>query len=215
MGLTNFLINYFTLIISKLGYVGVGVLMTMESMVLPVPSEAVMPFAGFLWYDGKLSLWLIVLASTIGSIIGSCLSYYIGAYGGRPFIKKWGRYLLLNEHHLEKTEQFFKRNGEKTIFISRFIPVVRHLISLPAGIGRMKIWKFLLYTTIGAGMWNAFLTWLGFQLRDKWEIIRRYSEVLDIIIIIMIIGGIVYFIYKRLKKTKSNDQHERHERNIE
>jgi membrane protein DedA with SNARE-associated domain len=202
MGLTNFLIDYFTLIIEKLGYLGIGILMTLESMVAPVPSEAVMPFAGFLWYDGKFTLWGIILASTLGSILGSLISYYIGAYGGRPLVKKFGKYLLLNEHHLDKTEQFFQKYGDKTIFISRFIPIVRHLISIPAGVGRMRIGKFLLYTTIGAGLWNSFLTWLGFQLRDKWEVIRKYTEILDVLIIVIIALAIIYFIYQRKKRTR-------------
>ena len=187
MGLTNFLIDYFTLIIEKLGYLGIGILMTLESMVAPVPSEAVMPFAGFLWYDGKFTLWGIILASTLGSILGSLISYYIGAYGGRPLVKKFGKYLLLNEHHLDKTEQFFQKYGDKTIFISRFIPIIRHLISIPAGIGQMRLGKFILYTTVGAGLWNSFLAWLGFQLRDKWEVIRKYTEILDVLIIIIIV----------------------------
>lgn len=200
MGITNLLIQYFTLIISKLGYFGVGVLMTMESMVLPVPSEAVMPFAGFLWYDGRFSLLGIAIASTLGSIVGSMISYYIGAYGGRPFVKKFGKYLFLNEHHLDKTEQFFQRHGDKTIFICRFIPIVRHLISIPAGIGHMKKWKFIIYTTIGAGIWNVFLAWLGFELRDKWETIRKYTEILDVIIILAICAGIIYLIIKKRAK---------------
>jgi len=202
MGLTNFLIDYFTLIIEKLGYLGIGILMTLESMVAPVPSEAVMPFAGFLWYDGKFTLWGIILASTLGSILGSLISYYIGAYGGRPLVKKFGKYLLLNEHHLDKTEQFFQKYGDKTIFISRFIPIVRHLISIPAGVGRMRIGKFLLYTTIGAGLWNSFLAWLGFQLRDKWEVIRKYTEILDVLIVVAIALAIIYFIYQRKKRTR-------------
>jgi len=202
MGLTNFLIDYFTMIIEKLGYLGVGILMTLESMVAPVPSEAVMPFAGFLWYDGKFSLLGIVIASTLGSIIGSLISYYIGAYGGRPLVKKFGRYLLLNEHHLDKTERFFQRHGDKTIFISRFIPIIRHLISIPAGIGQMRLGKFILYTTVGAGLWNSFLAWLGFQLRDKWEVIRKYTEILDVLIIIIIVMAIIYFIYQRKKRSR-------------
>ena len=114
MGLTEFIVRYATLVISKTGYIGIGVLMTMESMIMPVPSEAVMPFAGFLWFEHKLSFWGIVLAATTGSIIGSLLSYCIGAYGGRPFVKKYGKYFLLNEHHLDSTEQL-KRGREEII----------------------------------------------------------------------------------------------------
>ncbi|MFH1235646.1 MAG: DedA family protein [Parcubacteria group bacterium] len=202
MGLTESLIQLFTTIIEKSGYLGVGFLMTLESMVAPVPSEAVMPFAGFLWFEGKMSLWLIVIASTAGSIIGSLLSYWVGAYGGRPFIKRFGRYLLLNEHDLEVTEGFFNRYGEKTIFISRFIPIIRHLISLPAGVGKMRMGKFLLYTVLGAGIWNAFLAYMGYLLGENWERIRSWGEVVDVVLIIGIIGLVILFIKRHLNRNK-------------
>jgi len=205
MGLTEFIVHYATLIIEKTSYLGVGFLMILESMFMPVPSEAVMPFAGFLWFDGKLTFWGIVLASTLGSIIGSLISYYIGAYGGRPFVRRFGKYFLINEHHLEKTEQFFKKRGEITIFISRFIPVVRHLISLPAGFGRMNRVKFSIYTIIGAGLWNAFLTWLGYHLGSNWETIRKYSEIIDIVLIILIIAVIIFFIYKQRQRRRKQE----------
>ncbi|PIY97211.1 MAG: DedA family protein [Candidatus Kerfeldbacteria bacterium CG_4_10_14_0_8_um_filter_42_10] len=197
MGLTEFLIHYFTLIISQLGYWGVGLLMTLESMVAPVPSEAVMPFAGFLWFDHKFTFWGLAFSSTLGSIIGSLISYYVGAFGGRPLVKKFGKYLLLNEHHLDQTQRFFAKYGDKTIFISRFIPVIRHLISLPAGVGRMNLAKFSLYTVIGAGIWNSFLAYLGYYLGSRWEEIRKYSEILDIVIIVLIVGTIVVFFFKK------------------
>lgn len=204
MGLTEFIVNLATNVIDKTSYLGVGFLMILESMVFPVPSEAVMPFAGFLWYEGKLSFWLIVLAATIGSLIGSLISYYVGAYGGRPLVKKFGKYLLLNEHHLEATERFFNRYGGKTIFFSRFIPVVRHLISLPAGVGRMNLTKFILYTVTGAALWNAFLTWLGYYLRSNWSEIKKYTSVIDYIIAAAILGVIIWFIYKQRKRRKEN-----------
>lgn len=203
MGLTEFVVNLATTIIDKISYFGIGLLMTLESMVAPVPSEAVMPFAGFLWYEGTLNFWLIVLASTLGSLIGSLISYYIGAYGGRPLVRRFGKYLLLNEHHLEQTERFFSRFGGKAIFISRFIPVVRHLISLPAGVGRMNLLKFSLYTVVGAGIWNAFLTWLGYKLRSNWSEIKKYTEVIDIVIAVAVIAVIVWFIYKQFKRRKA------------
>ncbi|MDD5039558.1 MAG: DedA family protein [Patescibacteria group bacterium] len=199
MGITELLIDSFKALIDSAGYVGVFILMTLESMVAPVPSEAVMPFTGFLWNDGMMSFWIIVLVSTAGSITGSLISYYIGAYGGRPLVRKFGKFLLLNEHHLDKTEAFFRKYGDKTILISRFIPIVRHLISIPAGVGRMKLGKFAVYTIVGASLWNAFLTWLGYTLGDNWEMIRKYSEVLDIIIIIVIAGAVLYYIRRVLQ----------------
>lgn len=196
------LIDLFTHIISTAGYAGITFLMTLESMVVPVPSEAVMPFAGMLWFSGKMSFWLIVIFSTIGSIIGSLISYYIGLYGGRPLIKKYGKYLLLSEHDLSLTERFFARFGDKTIFISRFIPVIRHLISIPAGTGKMNIAKFITYTVIGAGLWNAFLTCLGYKLGSNWTEIRKYSEVVDVILVILLIALIVFYFYKKRKHSQ-------------
>ncbi|OGY64801.1 MAG: hypothetical protein A3J53_02880 [Candidatus Harrisonbacteria bacterium RIFCSPHIGHO2_02_FULL_40_20] len=197
------LINLFTDIISTAGYAGIVVLMALESMVAPVPSEAVMPFAGMLWFSGQMSFWLIILFSTLGSIIGSLISYYMGLYGGRPLITKYGKYLLLNEHDLVITERFFERFGDKTIFISRFVPVVRHLISIPAGTGKMNLVKFIFYTTLGAGLWNAILTYLGYYLGSNWTVIRKYSEIGDIILVVLIIALVGFYIYKKRKHTHS------------
>lgn len=199
MGLTEWIIDYATLIIEKTGYAGIAVLMTLESMVAPIPSEAVMPFAGFLWYEGTLTFWGVIVSATAGSMMGSWISYYLGAYAGRPFVRKFGKYLLLNEHHLEQTEKFFAKYGEKAIFISRFVPVVRHLISLPAGVGRMNMVKFSLYTLCGAALWNGFLAWLGYQLGANWHTIKQYTEVIDIIIAVAIVGVMIHFFHKRYK----------------
>lgn len=180
-------------IISALGYFGVFFLMVLESMVFPVPSEAVMPFAGFLAAQGSMDFVIIVVVSTIGSIVGSLLSYYIGMKG-KSFVEKRGKLLLINKKDMEMTNKFFKKHGEKTIFISRFIPVVRHLISLPAGFGRMDIKKFIIYTTAGAAMWNAFLAYTGFVLKEKWNTIIAFSQYLDIIAVIGIIAFAVWFL---------------------
>lgn len=193
------LTHYITLFIAQVGYPGLTFLMILESMVVPVPSEAVMPFAGFLIFSGQFSWLGVFFWSTVGSIIGSLLSYYLGAYGGRPAIEKFGKYLLLNTHHLELTEHFFKNHGRKTVFLSRFIPIVRHLISIPAGIAKMPIWEFLLLTTIGAGLWNAVLTYLGFVLREHWDTIGHYMKIGDVIVIIAAIALIAYWIFKWLK----------------
>ena len=204
MGITEFLINLFTDIIAASGYAGVGALMTLESMVAPVPSEAVMPFAGFLWYEGRFTLLGIIIASTAGSILGSLISYWIGMYAGRPFVKRFGKYVLLNERHLELTERFFQRYGDKTVFISRFIPVIRHFISIPAGVGRMAMGKFILYTAVGAGLWNTFLAWLGYELGSNWTKVEDYTRVIDIVVLLIIAAGIVYLIFRRRRKAKSS-----------
>jgi len=193
------LITIFTNIIEAGGYASITFLMALESMIVPVPSEAVMPFAGFLWFAGKMSFWAIIFFSTLGSIIGSLISYYVGFYGIEVFIAKYGKYFFLNKYHLELTEKFFKRFGGKAVFVSRFIPVVRHLISLPAGAGKMNIFSFTFYTVVGAGAWNAILTYVGYSLAENWFVIKRYTGVLDVIIVIAMVGGILYWFYKKYK----------------
>jgi membrane protein DedA with SNARE-associated domain len=189
-------------VISSIGYFGVLILMIMESMILPIPSELVMPFAGFLISSGEMNFWIIVIFATIGSLIGSLISYYIGAYGGNRFVRRYGKYFLLNEEHLMKTEQWFSKKGELTIFIGRFVPIVRHVISIPAGIGKMSLKKFMFYTVIGAGLWNAFLTYIGFVLGNNWEEIKHYADYVSwaILGIIIIVGA--YFLIKEIKKRK-------------
>lgn len=202
MGITEILIEYTTHLISITGYFGIFVLMILESMVLPVPSEAVMPFGGFLISDGQMSWFGVVLASSLGSVVGSTISYMLGKYAGRPFVIKFGKYLLLNEDHLTSTEQFFNKHGQKAVFISRFIPVVRHLISIPAGTSNMPFIKFIVYTVVGATLWNSFLAYVGFRLRDNWDTVKSYTEWLDILVVLAIIFTVVYFIYTQLKKRK-------------
>jgi membrane protein DedA with SNARE-associated domain len=200
MGITEFLAQYATAFIDKTGYASVFVLMVMESMVFPVPSEAVMPFAGFLIAGSKFTFALVIAVSTAGSIVGSLISYGIGRWGGKPFIGRFGKYLLLDQDDLAATERFFGRYGEATIFVCRFIPVVRHLISLPAGTGKMNIVKFSVYTVIGAGMWNAFLAFCGFHLRKNWESVMHYSRYIDIVVLLLLVLGAAYFIKKHLKR---------------
>jgi len=196
MSITEQIIDIIVNFIDQTGYWSVTFLMILESMVAPVPSEAIMPFAGFLIEEGRFSFGGVIFFSTLGSLIGSLLSYYIGSLGGRPLVEKFGRYLLLDRHHLDLTEKFFARRGELTIFISRFIPVVRHLISIPAGIGKMNILRFLIYTVLGAGLWNSFLTYIGFVLKSNWKEVMKYSHVIDLVILVVLIIAILYGAYK-------------------
>jgi membrane protein DedA with SNARE-associated domain len=195
MGLTESLCYYNTLFINQCSYVGIFVLMTLESMVFPIPSELVMPFAGFLIFSGQFDPLAVMVASSLGSVVGSMLSYGMGRLG-EPVVLRYGRYLLLNVHHLEWTKKFFDRHGGKTIFISRFIPVVRHLISIPAGLARMSLLPFVLYTLVGATLWNGFLTYLGVRLKENWWIIQRYTHILDYIIVAVLVAVVAYFFWK-------------------
>jgi membrane protein DedA with SNARE-associated domain len=199
LGLFESLFLFFTKVIEAGGYIGVFILMALESMVAPVPSEAVMPFAGFLITNNTFTMFGVILSSTIGSIVGSLISYYIGYYGGKPVVLKFGKYLFLDKHHLEITEKFFNKYGEKTIFICRFIPVVRHLISIPAGVGKMNLAKFSVYTIIGAAIWNAILAYLGIFLGNKWSLVHHYSRYLDYIVVVIIVVVFVYWVWKRFK----------------
>ncbi len=202
--MTELLVNHVVNWISVSGYAGLVVLMALESMVAPLPSEAVMPFAGFLIFEGTFSFEEVIFFSVIGSLIGSLLSYYAGLYGGRPFILKFGKYFLLDISDLELTERFFSKYGDKTIFFSRFIPVVRHLISIPAGAGEMKAGKFILYTAVGAGLWNSFLAYAGFRLKSHWNEIRHYGQIVDWVVVLLLLAGLAYFVYRHVRRLKRN-----------
>lgn len=202
MGITEFLAEYITRFIESTGYVTVFIGMVMESMVFPVPSEAIMPFAGFLIAEGKFTFPGVIAVSTLASIVGSLASYAMGRYGGRPFVDRFGKYLLLDHEELDATERFFSRFGEVTIFISRFIPVVRHLISIPAGVAKMNLLKFSVLTIIGAGLWNSFLTVAGYYLRQNWTLIMQYSKIVDIVVVIILVLLAGVFVYRHVRKMR-------------
>ena len=186
-------------ILDTTGYVGAAALMALESMIAPVPSEAVMPFVGFQVADGKWNLWLAIASTSIGSIVGSLLSYWMGYFGGKPLVLKIGKYLLLNQRDLERTEQFFHRKaGILTIFIARFVPVVRHFISIPAGMGKTPMLPFLAVTFIGATAWNTFLLVCGMKLREHWPVVQKYSHQVDIGIVVLILIAGVWWVKVRL-----------------
>jgi membrane protein DedA with SNARE-associated domain len=187
--------------LEQAGYLGATFLMALESMVVPIPSEAVMPFVGFMVADGRWDLRLAILAASLGSLIGSAISYAMGYYGGRPFVLKVGRYMLLNPHDLEMTERFFsRRQGALAIFISRFTPVVRHLISIPAGTGKMKTLPFFAATILGATLWNTFLLVCGMYLRQRWEVVQQYSHQVDLGVGVLLVAGMVLFVIIRWKR---------------
>jgi membrane protein DedA with SNARE-associated domain len=195
MGITENICYYNTLFINQCSYVGVFVLMALESMIAPIPSELVMPFAGFLIFTGHFDPLTVMVAACLGSVAGSLISYGMGRLG-EPVVLRYGRYLLLNPHHLEWTKKFFNRHGGKTIFISRFIPVVRHLISIPAGLAEMSLIPFILYTAAGATLWNGFLAYLGVRLKENWRLIQQYTHILDYLVVAGILAAAAYFLWK-------------------
>jgi membrane protein DedA with SNARE-associated domain len=192
-------------VISKLGYAGVVFLMILESAAIPIPSEIIMPFTGFLVYQGRFNLWLAVLAGAVGNVIGSIILYYIGKYGGRPLILKYGRYILISHRDLDWAERWTTKYGSLGIFFSRVLPVIRTYISFPAGVVKMNIYKFIIYSFIGAFIWTLFLTYIGVTWGEHWEEIRVYFEKFDIFIGILIIAGIIWFIRRHLNHYKSHE----------
>ncbi len=202
MPLIGHLTNFITHFIATTGYTSIFLLMIFESTALPIPSESVLPFAGFLVADGQLNFWLVGLAATLGSLTGSLVSYLIGKHGGYPLLNKYGHYVLLNHEELNKAEKFFAAHGEITIFIGRFIPVVRHLISIPAGVAKMNLTRFCFYSVLGAGLWNVFLVFAGTYFRDLWLKLMVYGHWVDLVILLALIILVVWFVRKKRKRNK-------------
>lgn len=198
--LVEFLASFITNIISAIGYPGIFFLMALESMITPVPSELVMPFAGFLVVKGVFDPLLVSLVGAIGSLAGSLFSYYLGKKFGVPFVKKFGKWVLLSEKELEWTNSFFLKHGSKTIFISRFIPAVRHLISIPAGVAKMNLWLFSFYTFLGSFLWCLFLTYSGMYLGENWESLSKGMQGIDLIVLIILAFLGIFFVWTRVKK---------------
>jgi len=160
--------------IGAMGYPGILLLMAMESSIIPVPSELVMPPAGYLVYQGKMNMAVVILCGTVGSLIGAYANYYASHYMGRPLILKYGRYVLIPPDKFERVERFFLRHGEISTFIGRLLPVIRHLISIPAGVAGMNHFKFSLYTLLGAGIWCTVLTLIGYAIGENEQLIMQY-----------------------------------------
>ena len=189
------------------GYLGVMVAMAIESAMIPLPSELILPFAGFLVSNPvqvepltgqPWNLWLAVAFATAGNTTGSLIAYAIGAYGGRPFLERYGRYLLIRKHEIEVADRFFERWGAQTAFFSRLLPIVRTFISFPAGVARMPLRKFIVYSTLGAIPWSIFLAWCGVQLGENWEQIRDILQPFDLAIAVTMVVGVVVFVWFRL-----------------
>jgi membrane protein DedA with SNARE-associated domain len=206
MGITEYLAEHIMMFYEATGYFSIFILMAMESMIFPVPSEAVLPPAGLLIAQGRFTYAGVIIASSLGSIAGSLASYYMGAYGGKPFIDKFGKYFLIDRKALETGEKYFTKHGDITIFVCRFIPVVRHLISIPAGAGRMNLLKFSIYTLIGATMWNTFLIWAGVQWgQTGWDLIMEYAHSIDLFIVAALVIFGVYFFWKHYRNSKTEN----------
>ena len=198
----EFLANTIIFVIETTGYVGIALLMALESANIPIPSEVIMPFAGFLVWEEKLNWWLVIFAGAFGNLLGSLVSYYLGKWGGRPFLERYGRYFFITRHDLDLGDRLFAKYGPITIFASRVLPIVRTFISFPAGMARMNIWKFSLYTFTGSFMWSMMLAYAGLITGENWDGLKEYFRTFDWLIAGIIVALGIWWIWRHIKLLK-------------
>jgi membrane protein DedA with SNARE-associated domain len=201
------IVQFLTSVLQTIGWPGVLVIMTLESANIPIPSEVTMPLAGWMLVQarGGTALDAFLLGGFFGALgctIGSAISYWLGAWGGRPLIQRYGRWIMVSEEDLEKADKWFARWGDWAAFVSRLLPIVRTFISFPAGVTRIKFWRFLVFTFIGSFIWCALLSLGGYYLGENWEALRRIMRPFDIPIAIAIVAGLGYYIYHHVQKGK-------------
>lgn len=194
--------------IASFGYAGIFFLMLLESALIPIPSEVTMPFSGSLVATGLFNFWVVIIAGTIGNLIGSLLAYWLGYWGEesivRTLIRKYGKYILISEDEYDRSELWFRRHGEIIVFVTRILPVFRTFISLPAGVSKMNLTRFIIYTVVGCFIWSYILTKIGVILGNNWDSIGGYFHKFDAIIIIGGLLFIVWYIRRKVKHLKKN-----------
>ena len=194
-------------IISSMGYWGVVLLMGIESACIPLPSEVIMPFAGSLVATkGEMTLWGVALAGAIGCVLGSMPAYYVGKHGGRKLVEKYGKWVLISSHDLEIGDNAFKKYGEIIIFVGRLLPVVRTFIAFPAGVARMHVGKFIIYTFVGSLIWCYGLAWLGIKMGEKWEELKVYFHEFHYVFAAAFIIFAIWYIRRHLKSLKKEKE---------
>lgn len=203
----DFVIPLLNQLYGAVGYVGVMIAMAIESAMVPLPSELILPYAGFLVSDTRLiepltgqawNFWIVVVVATIGNTLGSLVAYAIGAYGGRPFLERYGRYLLIRPHEIVLADAFFAKHGAATVFVGRLLPIVRTFISFPAGVARMPLGRFVVYSTAGAFLWSCLLVYAGTVLGANWKQIRTALQPFDLLIAVAVVAAVALFIWWRL-----------------
>jgi membrane protein DedA with SNARE-associated domain len=198
--------------ISRLGYAGVVLLMAIESACIPLPSEIIMPFSGALVARGEFNLWLVGLAGAVGCVLGSLVAYWVGMYGGRPFVEKYGRYVLVSHHDLDLADRWFERFGEVIVFASRLLPAIRTFIAFPAGVARMNIKKFVIYTFAGSLPWCIGLAYVGQRLGEKWDkdpTLKNLFHRFDFIIGIVVALAAAWWIWRHIKHLREDQEKSR------
>jgi membrane protein DedA with SNARE-associated domain len=202
-------VHFMTDEVARFGYFGVFFLMVLESACVPVPSEVTMLFGGALASPSfaapgrELDLWTVALVGTAGNLLGSWLAYLAGAIGGRPLINRWGRYLLLTPHEMDRAHDWFERHGEAAVFFSRLLPVVRTFISLPAGVARMNFAKFTLYTVLGCLPWTLALAFAGFKLGENWHAVDRIMRPFSLLLAVAFAAAVAWWVRRRLRQIRA------------
>ncbi|MGC8565363.1 MAG: DedA family protein [Thermoplasmata archaeon] len=207
MSLSGFIVSLIINFLSQFNYFALFILMTLESTMLPIPSEVVIPFSGYLAYKGILNIYLVIIFSSLGGLTGSLIAYYIGYFGGRAFILKYGKYFFISEKNLVTAEKWFKKYGKISVFTTRLVPIIRTFISLPAGIAEMPLKEFIFYTFSGSLLWSTILAVGGYMLQNKWTIIFNIFSNMDPVITgigLAIIAYIFIKLYKGYKNNKKN-----------
>lgn len=194
------LLHQVTVIIAALGYWGVGLGMAIESANIPLPSEVILPFGGYLVYTGRLGFWETVMAGTVGGTFGSIASYYLGLRGGRPFLQRYGRYFGVTPSKLALADRWFGKYGEATVFFTRLMPIVRTFISLPAGISGMNFTRFVFYTFLGSLPWSILLVYAGYALGQNWQALKPWFHRADFLMAGLLLVLVVYYFYARKKR---------------
>jgi membrane protein DedA with SNARE-associated domain len=189
--------------ISRSGYLGIAVLMALESACIPIPSEIIMPFSGYLAFKGSFLFWQVVLWGAIGNLIGSLVAYFIGSLGGRKIILKYGKYFFVFSGDLERAEKWFLKYGGFGIFFSRMVPLVRTFISFPAGCAKMPLGKFSLYTFLGSLPWSFVLAYAGVVMGENWDGLESYFRKFDWLIVSLVLASLIFFVYKQIKRKKT------------
>jgi membrane protein DedA with SNARE-associated domain len=200
--LTEHIITILISILTKLGYLGTFFGMLLESACIPIPSEIVLPLAGCLCFRGDLNLIITIIVGTCGGTCGSIIAYLIGSKGGRPLVEKYADNLHLSKENIASSDAMFNKYGDKIIFFSRLLPIIRTFISLPAGIAKMNFTKFITYTLVGSAIWSTILVYLGYVMGENWQKIRSYYHYLDVAVAVAIVGFIIYKIVTRNKNNK-------------
>ena len=199
-GLSAWVLNLILNIIDQSGYFGIFVLSVLESAAIPIPSEIVVPFAGFLASEGRFIFWVLVTIVSLANLTGSIGIYWIARLWGRPVLERFGKYILVRKHDLDKADELFNKHGTKFIFIGRILPVVRTFISIPAGVAKMNFLKFSFYTFFGSLPWNLVLALAGFKAGENWNVLSPYFHKFNFVIVGVIVIGVIWYLYYHFKE---------------